>query len=73
MENYRQAIIAFEKVFSFPKSNKDEDSQLKLGLCYLRLDDKERAKIELQKFIDSYPSSEHVSIAKRWIEAFDNK
>jgi len=73
MENYRQAIIAFEKVFSFPKSNKDEDSQLKLGLCYIRLGEKERAKIELQKYIDSYPTGEHVSAAKRWIGDLENQ
>ena len=73
MENYEQAIVAFEKVFSFPKSNKDEDSQLKLGLCHLRLGDKERAKIELQKYIDSYPTGEHVSAAKRFIGGLENQ
>ena len=65
--NYQQAIIAFEKVFSFPQSNKDDAAQLKLGLCYMRLNDKKRAKAELQKLIDNYPTSEFVSIAKRLI------
>lgn len=65
--NYQQAIIAFEKVFSFRRSNKDDDSQLKLGICYLRLNDRERARIEFQKLIDNYPTSEYVSMAQRYL------
>ena len=67
MGNYRQSIVAFEKVFSFAKSNKDADAQLKLGLCYMRLNDKERARVEFQKLIDNYPTSEYVSMAQRYI------
>jgi tol-pal system protein YbgF len=66
--NYQQALVAFEKVFSFPRTNKDDDSQLKLGICYMRIQDKEKAKIEFQKLIDNYPSSEYVSIARRYID-----
>ena len=64
---YQQAIDAFEKVFSFIKSNKEDAAQLKLGLCYLRLNDNERAKQEFQKLIDNYPTSEYVSSARRAI------
>lgn len=64
---YQQAIVAFEKVFSFIKSNKEDAAQLKLGLCYLRLNDNERAKQEFQKLIDNYPTSEYVSSARRAI------
>ena len=73
MENYRQAAIAFEKVFSIPKSNKDDAAQLKLGLCYIRLSDMERARVEFQKLIDNYPTSEHISMAKKFIESLDNQ
>lgn len=62
---YQQAIVAFEKVFSFSNSNKDDAAQLKLGLCYARLDDTERAKREFEKLINNYPTSEYVSIANR--------
>ena len=64
---YPEAIVAFEKVFSFSNSNKDDDAQLKLGLCQLRLDNKQRAKEEFQKLVDNYPTSEYVSVAKRFI------
>lgn len=66
--NYRQAIVAFEKVFSFPDSNKDADAQLKLGICYMRLDEREQARQEFQKLVDNYPTSEYVSVARRYIE-----
>jgi len=65
--DYQQAAIAFEKVFTFQNSNKDPDAQLKLGLCYRLLGDKERAKQEFQKLIDHYPSSEYVSLARKYL------
>jgi len=71
LRNHQQAIVAFEKVFSFAKSNKDDAAQLKLGLCYMRLKDKERARGEFQKLIDNYPTSEYVSIAKRFLAKLD--
>lgn len=64
---YRQAILAFERVFFFAQSNKDDAAQLKLGLCYMRLDDKEMARRELQKLVDNYPTSEFISTAKRYL------
>ena len=67
LANYQQAIVAFEKVFAFANSNKDDAAQLKLGLCYMRLNDRQKAKGEFQKLIDDYPTSEYVSIAKRYI------
>jgi tol-pal system protein YbgF len=65
--NYTQAIVAFEKVFTYPGSNKDDSAQLKLGLCYVKLNDKPKAKDELQKLVNNYPNSEFISIAKRFI------
>ncbi len=69
--NYQQSVIAFEKVFTFPKSNKNDASQLKLGLCYMRLDNEAKAKSEFQKLVDNYPSSEYVSLAKRFIQRIE--
>jgi len=63
--DFQNAIAAFEKVFSFPKSNKWADAQLKIGLCYLKLNNTEKAREELQKLIDNYPTSEYVSLARK--------
>lgn len=65
--NYTQAIVAFEKVFTYSGSNKDDSAQLKVGLCYVKLNDKPKAKDEFQKLVNNYPNSEYVGIAKRFI------
>ncbi|MDZ7372511.1 MAG: tetratricopeptide repeat protein [candidate division KSB1 bacterium] len=67
MEDYNQALVAFEKVFSFPGTNKAADAQLKIGLCYLKLGDRARARQEFQRLIDNYPDSEYVSKARSYL------
>ena len=57
--------LDFEKVFTFPKSNKNPDAQFKLGLCYLRLGDREKAREEFQRLLDVYPKSAYVNRAQQ--------
>lgn len=71
--NYHQALMAFEKVFTFPNSNKNDSAQLKIGLCYMKLNDTQRALQELQKFVSNYPSSEYIGIAKQKIAELEGK
>jgi len=71
MGNFEQAIVSFEKVFSFTNSNKDDDAQLKLGICYHRLDQSEKAKEEFQRLITYYPDSEFVSIARSYLNKYN--
>ncbi|NQT24436.1 tetratricopeptide repeat protein [candidate division KSB1 bacterium] len=66
--NYQQAIVAFEKVFTFPKSNKYADSQLKLGLSYMRLNNSSRAVEEFEKLVQNYPTSSYVTIARQYLD-----
>jgi tol-pal system protein YbgF len=61
---YKKAVIDFEKVFTFPKSNKNPDAQFKLGLCYVRLGDGAKARDEFQRLIDVYPESNYVGRAQ---------
>lgn len=68
LKEYQQAIIEFEKVLTFSNTNKDDDSQLKLGLCYLRLKDKESAKRELTRLIANYPQSEFTELGRKLLE-----
>jgi len=63
--NFNQAIIEFTKVFSFNNSNKMDDAQLKLGLCYWKLGDRERARQEFERLLGDYPTSEYVEKAKQ--------
>ncbi len=65
---YRKAILAFEKVFLFEQSNKNDYAQYKLGLSYYMLGDKQRARSEFQKLIDQYPRSPLVSKARQYLQ-----
>ena len=62
--DFSDALAAFQKVFLFPKTEKDDDAQLKLGLCYLQTGDRESAMIEFKRLVVDYPESEYVSRAE---------
>lgn len=64
---YDQAIMEFEKVFTFPNSNKEDDAQLKIGMSYMKLGNKQRAKDAFKTLIEKYPNSEYISLAKRFL------
>ncbi len=64
LRQYDAAIIDFEKVFTFPNSNKADASQYKLGLCYIRKGDNTKAKEEFDRLIRNYPNSSYASKAE---------
>lgn len=70
MGRFREAIMAFEKVFTFPQSNKNDYAQFKIGQCYFKLGDAERSLQEFQQLIDNYPDSELVSRARNYLAQF---
>ena len=63
-KNYKRSILEFEKVFTFPGTDKDDDSQLKLALSYQSLGNLIKAREEYQRMVDYFPSSEYFSRAK---------
>lgn len=65
--DYQAAIMAFEKVFTFKNSNKNDYSQYKLGLCYFKLKDRERARQEFQSLIANYKNSMLISKAQEYM------
>lgn len=65
LRQYDKAILDFEKVFTFTKSNKSDDAQFKLGLCYIRKGDNSKAREEFQRLLDIYPKSEYASRAQK--------
>lgn len=67
LKNYTRAIVEFEKVFTFKESNKDDDAQLKLGLCYLNLGQRDKAREEFQRLVDFYPDSDYKSKAVEYL------
>ena len=68
MKQYQQAIIEFEKVRNFTNTDKDDDAQYKIGLCFKQMGDQKRAKDELEKLINLYPTSEYSESAKQLIK-----
>jgi tol-pal system protein YbgF len=67
---YNEAIIAFEKVYTFPQSNKNDYAQFKIGQCYYKIGNRERASQEFQQLIDTYPDSELVPRARNYLAQF---
>jgi tol-pal system protein YbgF len=67
LSNYEQAILEFQKVFTYSDSNKLDDAQLKLGLCYMKLGNSERGRREFQKLLDEYPNSEYAGRARSYL------
>lgn len=57
LRQYDAAIIDFEKVLTFPNSNKKADAQFKLGFCYLLKKQKTKAIEEFERLKTDYPNS----------------
>ena len=64
MKNYKRAIIEFEKVFTFPGTDKDDDAQLKLGHCHRNMGNLNKAREEYKRLIDYFPGSEFYDKAR---------
>ena len=64
MKRYNEALDHFRDVFNYVVSEKKDDSQLMTAHCYLRLGNSTEAKVEFQKLVDEYPTSEYLQRAK---------
>jgi len=65
LKRYDEAILDFEKVFTYKQSNKNADAEFKLGLSHLKLKDYDNSKLALQRFIDKYPSNRNAERAQK--------
>lgn len=68
LKQYSRAVIEFEKVLSFANTNKDDDAQIKIALCYLSLGNRKKANEQFQILIDRYPRSEFVAKARQYMK-----
>lgn len=64
---FEQAAAEFDKVFTFPRSNKNDAALLKLGLCFVRLGDHKQARSYFEQLVATYPSSPYVANAKKYL------
>lgn len=67
MGNFSQSLIEFEKIALFARSEKHDDAQLKIALCYLQKGERAQAKSELEQLLAAYPTSEYVDKAKQYL------
>ena len=67
LTNYTRSIKEFEKVFSFPGTNKSDDAQFKIGLCYMNIGQIEKAKKEFTNLLEFYPNSEYYKRAQDYL------
>ena len=67
LKNYKRSINEFENVFSFPGTNKADDAQYKLGLCYINIGNKVKAAEEFKRLVEYYPNSEYFKKSQQYI------
>ena len=70
LNDYRSSIKEFEKVFSFPGTNKADDAQYKLGLCYMNIGQKDNANKQFNNLMEFYPKSEFNKKAKEYLQSY---
>ena len=70
LRQYDAAIIDFEKVLTFPRSNKRAYAQFKLGLCYMRKGDTIKATEEFNRLKSDYPKSKLNARAEKFMAKF---
>jgi len=67
LNDYRRSIKEFEKVASFPGSNKSDDAQFKMGLCYMNLGQIDMARQEFNNLLEFHPNSEYYKRAQNYL------
>ena len=67
LTDYNRSIKEFEKVFSFPGTNKSDDAQFKMGLCYMNIGKIVKAKKEFTNLLEFYPNSEYYKRAQDYL------
>ena len=70
LKDFRRSIKEFEKVFTFPGTNKSDDAQFKLGLCYVNIGQLDKAKQEFKSLLEFYPNSEYYKRSQEYLQKY---
>jgi TolA-binding protein len=70
LKNFRRSIKEFEKVFTFPGTNKSDDAQFKLGLCFVNIGQIDKAKQEFENLLEFYPNSEYYKRSQEYLQKY---
>ena len=66
-DDYKRSIKEFNNVLNYDKSNKKIDALYKIGLCYIKLNNNDKAIEIFQEIINNYPKSKYYSKANEFI------
>ena len=66
-DDYKRSIKEFNNVLNYDKSNKKIDALYKIGLCYIKLNNNDKAIEVFQEIINNYPKSKYYSQANEFI------
>ena len=66
-DDYKRAIEEFNNVLNYNNSNKKLDALYKVGLCYIKLNNNDKAIEIFQEIINNYPKSKYYSKANEFI------
>ena len=70
LKDFRRSIKEFEKVFTFPGTNKSDDAQFKLGLCFVNIGQIDKAKQEFENLLEFYPNSEYYKRSQEYLQKY---
>ena len=65
--DYKRAIEEFNAVLNYNNSNKKSDAIYKTGLCYIKINNNNKAIETFEKIINNYPKSKYYSKANEFI------
>ncbi len=71
LKHYARAIANYKKVFSYTNTDKADDAQMRIAICYSRLGDNDQAVVEFKNLLKIYPHSEYEKEAKKYINQLE--
>ncbi len=72
-QEFKRAILAYQKVLEIPASNKQDGALLKVGLAFESLGFKDEARVFYEEVIAKHPKSPLVKQAKKRIDGLKEK
>jgi len=66
--NFYQAIVEFEKVFSFDETDKQDDAQIMIALAYMKNGQSDFARSDFSWLLSCYETSEYYQRALRYMK-----
>jgi tol-pal system protein YbgF len=70
---YSKAAERFEKSLQYEKNTKREAGLIMLGKTYLKMNQKEQAKVQFETLLESYPNGQFSDIARNYLQSLSHE